>query len=60
MLKDVNVVLQEDSEECIQNTDSTVGSFFYSLHIYLCHNLAFLKIHACICFKHSCDVSVQI
>lgn len=27
MMNDVNVVLQKDSEECIQNTDSTVGPF---------------------------------
>lgn len=34
MLKDVNVALQKDSQECIENTGSIQG-LLHSLHIYL-------------------------
>lgn len=35
MLNDVNVVLQKDSEECTENTDSTVGPFIQFAHLFV-------------------------
>lgn len=40
MLKDVNVVVQKDLEECIQTQTPRFG-LSYSLHIYLSHKLEF-------------------
>lgn len=34
MLKDVNVVGQKDSEACVQNSDSTGGSFIQFAHLF--------------------------
>lgn len=49
MLNDVNVVLQKDSEECIQNTDSTVGPFVQFAHLFVSYH-GILKIHALMCY----------